>query len=243
MGLRSVSTILEEVGDSVWRADALAHAASAQGCARPSGHAGLDAQLPGGGWPVGALCEILQSPNHPCEWRLLLPALCQIAQKLVLIGQPHAPFGPALLAQGLDVHKLLWVKAVTPVERLWAAEQVLRSREVGAVLVWLPQVRSEHLRRLHLAAMSHTSLLFVMRLTAAQHESSPAVLRLLVAQASGADRLAGDGLVVQILKRRGPPMDTPLILPARHAALQALLAVDKRPLEQDHALDRLAADR
>ena len=42
----------------IWRAAALARPA---GRALPSGHAALDAQLPGGGWPVGALVEIQQA--------------------------------------------------------------------------------------------------------------------------------------------------------------------------------------
>ncbi|MCW2311808.1 hypothetical protein [Rhodoferax antarcticus] len=51
---------------------------------------------------------------------------------------------------------------------------------MGAVLLWLVPVRSEHLRRLHLAAQAHAKLLWVMRPVAALDESSPAVLRLVV---------------------------------------------------------------
>ena len=44
-------------GGAVWRADELARNV---GATRPTGHAVLDAVLPGGGWPVGALVEVLQ---------------------------------------------------------------------------------------------------------------------------------------------------------------------------------------
>ena len=44
-------------GGAVWRADELARNV---GATRPTGHAALDAVLPGGGWPVGALVEVLQ---------------------------------------------------------------------------------------------------------------------------------------------------------------------------------------
>jgi hypothetical protein len=57
---------------AVWRADELARQA---GATRPTGHAVLDAVLPGGGWPVGALVEVLQPQAGQGEWRLLLPAL------------------------------------------------------------------------------------------------------------------------------------------------------------------------
>lgn len=242
MSLSSVSTLLETFGDAVWRADALADAASADGTAQPSGHALLDAQLPGGGWPVGALCEILQAPGDGCEWRLLLPALSALTRNVVLVGAPFVPFGPALAAQGLNVCQLIQVQTQTMPQRLWTAEQALRCTEVAAVLVWLAQVRSDHLRRLHLAAQAHGCLLFVVRPAAAQGESSPAVLRLLVgAAASGAaagsapclgqtaplmpTTASADHLAVHILKRRGPPLAGVLTLPARHVTLAALLAV------------------
>jgi len=237
MALSSVSTLLERFGDAVWRADALAEAASADGGLLPSGHVLLDAQLPGGGWPLGALCEVLQAPGDAAEWRLLLPALSTLKQSVVLVGAPHLPFGPALAAQGLDVHRLIQVQASTVAQRLWAAEQALRCREVAALLVWLAQVRSEHLRRLHLAAQAHRCLLFVFRPASAQGESSPAVLRLLLGSAA-ADVAAGpppasspdDVLAVHILKRRGPPLATLLPLPARPVALRALLALSAVPL-------------
>lgn len=196
----------------------------------------LDAQLPGGGWPVGAVCEILQTPGEHSEWRLLLPALvaqasCGVAKgSVVLVGAPQVPFGPGLAAQGLAVHRLLWVNVVEQAPRLWAAEQALRCTEVAAVLVWLPQVRAEQLRRLQIAASAHAKLLFVMRPAPAQAESSPAVLRLLLAGAP-LDAASGDALQVHILKRRGPPLAHGLLLPARSAPLRVLLALSERPFQ------------
>ncbi|HLO93644.1 MAG TPA: hypothetical protein VK195_04950, partial [Burkholderiaceae bacterium] len=40
-----------------------------------SGFEALDAELPGGGWPCQALCEILQPAGQHAEWRLLAPGL------------------------------------------------------------------------------------------------------------------------------------------------------------------------
>lgn len=201
----------------IWRADALARPA---GRALSSGHAALDAQLPGGGWPVGALVEILQAHSAQNEWRLLLPALAACgAGPLVLVGAPHLPFGPGLSAQGLDPQRLLAVRASAPAARMWACEQALRCAPVEAVLAWLPQARVDQLRRLHMAAAEHGKLLFVMRPARAQSESSPAVLRLLASLQPG-----GDGVQLEILKRKGPPLVQPLLLPARAARLAALLA-------------------
>ena len=228
-------------GAGVWRADQLA---SGAGTVLSSGYPTLDAQLPGGGWPVGALTELLQVQSGAGEWGLLLPALGQLLPSdalaesgvartvkdgalprstLVLVGAPHVPLGPALQARGLDAQRLLWVRTDTPAARAWACEQALRCADVAAVLAWLPQVRTDALRRLHLAAHDHAKLLWVLRPAQAQHESSPAPLRLLLESA-----VQGKGSPheshVSILKRRGPPLQQALPLCLHSAALQALLA-------------------
>lgn len=226
----SSSLTLENLGTAVWRADALACAA---GATLATGHAALDAELPGGGWPVGAISEILQQHNGLAEWRLLLPALIRLTRAasgcVVLVGAPHAPFGPGLAAQGLDPRQLLWVRADAPLERLWAAEQALRCAQVSALLLWVPQVRPECLRRLQMAAHQHSQLLFVMRPEAAQNEASPATLRLLVSSQKDLAGACTDALQVHILKRRGPPLTQPLSLSARPARLAVLLALTAEP--------------
>jgi protein ImuA len=240
-----------QLGAQLWRAHAMAQG---EGVVRASGYAALDAVLPGGGWPVGAVCELLQPPDQQHEWRLLLPALRSLAPssagtaamgRIVLVGAPYTPFGPALLAQGLEVRSLLWVQAKATHERLWSVEQALRCEGVAAVLAWLPVVRSAQLRRLQVAAHTHHKLLFVMRPLADQGASSPAALRLALFEGERA------GLAVQVLKRRGPPVLHSLQLGVGHALLSSLLALCQlawpepaSPVEHersaDHALDRLA---
>jgi protein ImuA len=226
MALGAQSAVLKacDFGDAVWQAD---HLAVRTADVVRSGHALLDVHLPGGGWPLGALCEVLQTHSAQAEWRLLLPAL-RAAQSsanpslsaawVALVSPPQTPFGPALAAQGLDVSRLLCIKANTPSERLWATEQVLRCADVAAVLAWLPQVQTGALRRLHMSAASHAKLLFVMRPSTAQYESSPAVLRLLLNQPAPlrrvVDALAAGDVHIQLLKRRGPPLTQSLVLPA-----------------------------
>ena len=227
----------------VWRVDELA----AQEAVLPSGHALLDRYLPGGGWPLGSMVEVLQQRAGQHVWQLLLPALAQAAIRqagpVVLVGAPYEPFGPSLQAQGLPPERLLCVRAEKPAARLWASEQALRCAEVAAVLAWLPQAKSAELRRLHMAAQQQGRLLFVFRGLNARHDASPARLRLLV---EGVDTL-----LLHILKRRGPPIETPLPLPAYSARLAALLEARKArvpgapavvPLpRRSHVLDRTAA--
>ncbi len=221
--------VLQDIHADVWRAHTLSQAVLA---VLATGDAALDAQLPGGGWPVGALTEILQAPGVHSEWRLLLPALARSGPgPVVLVAPPHVPFAPSLAAQGLAAQRLLCVNAAAPVQRLWACEQALRCAEVSAVLAWLPQARSDPLRRLQMAAAEHRKLLFVMRPAACRDEASPAALRLyLQAAGLGANPGAADALQVHLLKRRGPPLDQPLHLQARPARLTLLLAAA-------HALD------
>lgn len=213
----------------VWRADMLA--AGGLGCV-PSMHAPLDAELPGGGWPLGALVELLlPGAGGAPLWPLLLPALAAHragpgAAAVVLVGAPEEagvglqPGLPALAAAGLEPERLLWVPGASAAACLWAAEQALRCADVAAVLAWLPRARPAELRRLQLAAARQgDGLLFVLRPAQAARAASPAPLRLRL----GVDE-AGDALVVDIVKRRGPQLAAPLHLPAQSPAVRALLA-------------------
>ena len=224
----------------VWRAPELARAAER---VLATGHAPLDAQLPGGGWPCGSLVEIVQARAGRHVWQLLLPALAQAAQEeggpMVLVNAPHLPFGPALKAQGLPPERLLRVNAANAQRALWASEQALRCADVVALLAWLPRCRGTDLRRLHLAAAQQQKLLFVFRGLAARNESSPARVRLGIEES--------DELRVQLLKRRGPPLATAIELPSHPMRLQRLLDSRRRasptPLtpSRSHGLDRTVA--
>jgi protein ImuA len=195
---------------------------------------------------MGSMVEVLQQRTGQHVWQLLLPALAQAitrqAGPVVLVGAPYEPFGPSLQAQGLPPQRLLCVRAEKPSARLWATEQALRCAEVAAVLAWLPQAKSAELRRLHMAAQQQGRLLFVFRGLEARHDASPARLRLLL---EGVDTP-----LLHILKRRGPPIETPLPLPACSTRLAALLEARKTrmpaapavPLHRSlHVLDRTAA--
>lgn len=231
------TTSLPDIHADVWQAHALA---TAPVRVLVTGHGVLDAQLPGGGWPVGALTEVLQDPGVHCEWRLLLPALVRCGHgPVVMVGAPHVPFGPSLAAQGLAPDRLLWIEAYTLAQRLWSAEQALRCAAVDAVLLWVPPaVRPDALRRLQMAAVQYSKLLFAMRPAQARAEASPAVLRVQV----GLDSQQTDALEVRLLKRRGPPLEQALRLQARPAQLAMLLALRRQPLrEHRDALDCTAA--
>ena len=174
----------------------------------PSAYSSLDAELPGGGWPSGALTEILLAHEGIGELRLLGPALASLSQRrrrLAWIAPPYLPYAPALSAAGIDPAMLLIIRCATATESLWAAEQCLKSAACGAVLLWPQQPRYTELRRLQLAAADTTSLVFVFRSASAAAEASPAALRVALNAASG-------GLSLRILKRRGMALTHPLLI-------------------------------
>jgi protein ImuA len=88
-----------------------------------------------------------------------------------------------------------------------------------------------------MAAQMHNKLLFLLRPAQAQGESSPAALRLLASNQADSDTLQ-----LHIIKRRGPPREQPLLLPARPARLAALLAQAGTAWQGvEHALGRIAS--
>ena len=230
---RALPDFADALNAQVWRAGELG-SASVQTVA--TGYAALDRILPGGGWPQGALVELLQPQAGQQEWGLLAPGLAQAlnqpatpdepgAQLTVLVGAPYLPFGPALGARQVDMRRLISVqgKPGHAPSLLWATREALQCADVTAVLAWLPDARSAHLRRLQIAAHAHHKLLFVFRPLRAQNESSPAPLRLLL---EGAVE-AGGNLRLHVVKRRGPPLAAPLLLDTRAPRLSALLAASR----------------
>jgi protein ImuA len=139
---------------------------------------------------------------------------------VVLVGAPYEPCGPSLAAQGLPVEALMWVRSEAPAARLWACEQALRCADIAAVVAWLPQARVGELRRLQLAAAQHEVLLFVCRPESVALSASPARLRI----RAGRCEADASQIELHILKRRGPPLATPVMLPARNERMTALLA-------------------
>jgi hypothetical protein len=171
---------------------------AASGHAQPTGLAELDALLPGGGWPRGALSEILIEQDGIGECSLLLPALAALTQarkRVALVAPPYIPYAPALSAAGVDLAQLVHIDA-TAADTHWTAEQCLRAGCCGAVLNWLPQADYQQLRRLQLAAETGAAIGFVFRPLGAASQASPAALRIKVTASENGPR-------IDILKCRG----------------------------------------
>jgi hypothetical protein len=167
--------------------------------AQPTGFEALDARLPGGGWPMGALTELLPAVCGIGELQLLLPALRALTRSgrhLAWIAPPYPPYAPALALHGIALEQLWILHPRDARETLWATEQALRCPSFGAVLAWPAQAGDKSLRRLQLAAEAGGNLGVLYRPAAAALSASPATLRLLL-------QPVDDGLTVQFQKMRG----------------------------------------
>jgi protein ImuA len=194
----------------------------------PSGFRSLDEQLPDGGWPSRCLTELLLSHVGVGEIRFLtstLASLTQAGREIILLGPPHIPDPTGWEQLGIDMRRVLIVRTPRPADRLWALEQSLKSSAFGALVAWLPEektlARHDALRRLQLAAASANGLTFLMRPAAAQHQASPAPLRLTLS--TGKPDGHRRTLSVRLLKRRGPVLARPLtlMLPEIHQGVKA----------------------
>ena len=181
----------------------------------PSGHTRLDACLPGKGWPLGAVTELIARKPGLGEFSLLFPALAEIGQRgqwLILVDPPWIPYPAALHGHGLRLERLLLVRTQSKKESLWACEQALRGHRGGAVLAWPERIAFSHLRRLQLAAHEHGNLAFLFRPEHAANAASPAALRLqLEAGSQHSTRIS-------VLKCRGSRPTEPTWIPQPYSA-------------------------
>ena len=181
------------LGPKLWRGHEQAQIRTA-----PTGYAELDRVLPGGGWPTGAVSEVLHAQLGVGELSLALPLLARLTQanrSVAFIAPPMLPYAPRLAAAGVQLAQLIVVEADSAQNRLWSAEQLLRAG-AGSVLLWIEQAEQQSLRRLQLAAESGDSCVLIYRPERFAAEATPSALRLRVWREPAATR-------VDILKCRG----------------------------------------
>ncbi len=219
----------------IWRTD---RGGVAPHGALPTGFAALDQALPAGGWPLGALTEILVPGMGAGELRLVMPALARLSRGgrwIAWIAPPHIPYAPALAAWGVDLSRLLLVRTRSEADALWAAEQALRSGSCGAVLAWPATVEDRSLRRLQLAAETGECWGLLFR-KARIHQRSPAAVRLKLEPFSR-------GTLVQILKCRGRGPSAPLVIDLEMTYQPAFLTARRSEVREMSASARRATGR
>jgi hypothetical protein len=180
---------------------------------RDTGFAALNRLLPGQGWPLSSLIELLPAAEGIGEMRLVLPALkqlCTEARDIVFVRPPHVPYPPALAKAGLPLNRIIWIDTHSDEDARWVAEQTLRQGLSGAVLVWSDCTKDLALRRLQLAAREGEALAFLYRSPNTQVSASPAAVRLALSATPA-------GLRVDALKVQGGRAGK-VLLPTQEAA-------------------------
>ncbi|MBV6303412.1 translesion DNA synthesis-associated protein ImuA [Candidimonas humi] len=222
----------ERIHPALWRGSQLAQGRQAT---LSTGYTELDRELPGGGWPLGALVELMPCRPGIGEVQLLRPALQRLepCRRIVLVDPPHVPDIACWQRWRLQERRLLWVCPATAADGLWAVEQILRHQACAAVLLWAGHIRSPALRRLQWLAQGSDTLCALFRPVEAAHQPSSAPLRLQLAPAP-------QGLSLTIVKRHGPACPHPIVLSfggmrsrsdaaSSHAALDQPLPAHAQP--------------
>ncbi|CAM4130547.1 translesion DNA synthesis-associated protein ImuA [Roseateles saccharophilus] len=231
----------QEVETALWRGNELGGPVAQ---VLTTGFPQLDDVLPGGGWPCGALTEVLVPQFSVSELRLLSKVMCWQTEKertVALVGPPHAPHAPGLRHDRVDERHLVWIDVDSPRDRLWCTEQLVKAGTFGAVLSWLPLVRAEQIRRLQVLASRSKGPVFLCRPESAAREASAAPLRVVVRPHTDWQ------LSLQVLKRKGSPLEEPVVLPSVPGGIGKIMTERMRypsrlrPVEPSHAVVRVAA--
>jgi protein ImuA len=159
--------------------------------ALPLGVAAIDAVLPGGGLPRGCLHEIVAADAGGAAAAfaaVLLAGLAGDGGSVVWCRRGpglHGAklYGPGLAAFGLDLRRLLVVRARRDTDVLWAMEEGLRSGAVSAVLGEVAAAPPIALRRLQLAAETGGTTGLLLRPLGAPVAAGSATTRWRVASA------------------------------------------------------------
>jgi hypothetical protein len=197
---------------AIWRGSSAARTSAV-----PTGFPGLDAHLPGHGWPQVGLVEILVPHLAIGELYLVLPALAFLSRRpqarwCAWIAPPAGPFGeqnprpfhpfgslelfaPALAAHGVSLARVLVVRAEAP---LWACEQALRSGACDVALAWMRRIQARAVRRLQLATERGRTLAFLFRTLTASTLRAPSRAAVRIAL-----QPTDEGVRLELLKCRG----------------------------------------
>ncbi|OAI17107.1 MULTISPECIES: translesion DNA synthesis-associated protein ImuA [Methylomonas] len=189
--------------DQIWRG---LQTDSANGIA--TGFAELDALLPGGGWPSGALMHWQLPQVGVGELPLLLPAMASLSRqgrRIVWLAPPYQAYAPGLQQAGVELGQLLVVACPEAADLPWALEVLLRSGGCGMALAWPKRPLAAHqTRRLQLAAEAGNALAVLFAVGHAA-QARHAALQLALRRESG-------GLRLRIAKARGSLRQLDLLL-------------------------------
>ena len=123
----------------------------------PLGVPAVDQALPDGGFPLGCLHEVVgeNDPFNSVATGFSAAILARIAERqgqVIWITRGDDLYAPGIAAYGLKPERLIVVRARRDADILWAMEESLRCRTLGAVLGEIGDIDMVASRRLQLAA-------------------------------------------------------------------------------------------
>jgi cell division inhibitor SulA len=172
-----------------------------------TGFAALDKALQGG-WPTSGVVELSVTHIGIGEMLLVLPVLHQLAEaeltkyrqaeqtkpRLQCWLNPPEVLLPHNFSQAMQAQNFI-VRGHTHAETVWAAEQVLKSAAVSALVAWLPSLHMAQAKRLQIAAKETQTLVFILTQQRDVATALPISLRMRVGAAD-------TGLNLDIFKRQ-----------------------------------------
>lgn len=161
-----------------------------------TGFSELDEKLDGG-MPEHGVID-LQSLSGIGELRLLLPHLRHTDDgRLIVFIEPPAPLcAEALIAEQLDINRVLLIQPKHNNHALWSAEQCLKSGACSHVMLWCDHIEIHQARRFQVSAEIGRCRQFLFRQEQARGFSLPVSLSMQLAPHS-------QGLEANITKRKG----------------------------------------
>lgn len=149
-----------------------------------TGHEELDRGLPGAGWPLARLTELLVADTGLAELPALAPVLTLLTRSgrtVLLLNPPDAGLIELLARHGVARSRLLLIGGSRPAEQLWAVEQATARDDFGALIAWMPaHMQDESMHRLDRAVRQSAGFGIVLRPIAGARDITPAALRVIM---------------------------------------------------------------
>jgi hypothetical protein len=162
---------------------------------------------------------------------------CAEGRALVIMDRTRRFYPPSVVAWGFDLENVLVLRPCGDSEELWALEQVLRSRSVGAVWAPLRMIEGREFRRLQLAAEVGGTVGLLIRPADVLGEPSWSEIQLLVRPRASP---AGWRLHVEVTRSRGGTSGRSMELEINYQTGMAQRVIESHDAHPVHPFAELA---
>lgn len=178
--------LVDRLAKQVRKIEKLANKATAESTSS-TGCSAMDACLPHGGYVTGTVIEYLRTTPACGATYLAFTAAaeaCRVHGGYLVVVDNHDVrehlYPPSLLAHGIDLQKVIFVRPQSATDAIWSVDQALRTPAVSAVVAELERFDDRAARRFQLAAESGGGNAFLLRSAVARQRPSWADVQWLV---------------------------------------------------------------